>query len=83
VSQPDLPTAEEMAVHLRAAFDLLQSAGGTALGLAISGSNHPDPDAALMGIQEAVQEISPGLVQVLQPFNTQPSKYAFPKARGA
>ena len=76
MSQPEQKSAAELAQLLRAAYDLLQNAGGTALGLAISGSNHPDPDSALMGIQASVQELSPSLREALLPFNTEASKYA-------
>jgi hypothetical protein len=76
MSQPKKPTAEELAVHLRAAYDLLQRAGGTALGIAISGSDHPNPDGALMNIQASVQELSPALEKALIPFCTERSKYA-------
>lgn len=80
--QPEKASAEELAIHLRAAYDLLQKAGGTALGLAMSGSNHPDPDGALMEIQALVQEISDPIREVLLPFGTTKSKYAVVWKRG-
>lgn len=76
MSQLEKPTAEELAILLRAAYDLLQRAGGTALGIAISGSSHPNPDGALMDIQASVQELSPALENALVPFGTERSKYA-------
>lgn len=44
--------------HLRAAYDALCKAAGTALGVAISGKAHPNPDEVLTEVFHACTDAS-------------------------
>lgn len=62
-------TAVELAIHLRAAYDLLNAAGGKALALAMTGPKHPNFDDLLMGIQQGAQTISQPIARALGPYS--------------
>jgi hypothetical protein len=49
---------ERLKAALTVCLEAVNKAGGTALGVAMSGKNHPNPDGALMGVFQACQEAS-------------------------
>ena len=49
---------ERLRKALTACLEAVNKAGGTALGVAMSGKHHPDPEGALMGVFQSCQEAS-------------------------
>lgn len=47
---------ERLRKALKVCLDDVNKAGGTALGVAMSGKNHPNPDGALMDVFQSCQE---------------------------
>lgn len=52
---------------LKSALEAVNKAGGVALGVAMSGRNHPNPDGALMDVFQTCQAVSGAAAAALSP----------------